>query len=163
MHGKGTETHLRRDFSTEKHVWKLPKSTWSTEARATGEAMEGYVRVWKEGDTEPGRSHGESRVLVHALWDVDPEHESWGYIHHDSLTGVLLPPFYRQGLRSCSRIIGDMQLIVGRAVLKPSVKARARSQHSIVGWMSPGRTVRFREWEPRRLILRPRQWSLSHN
>ena len=119
--------------------------------------------VWKDGDTEPGRSHGESGVLVHALWDVDPEHESWGHIHHDSLTGVLLPPFYRQGLRSCSRITGDMQLIVGRAALKPSVKARACSQHSIAGWMSPGRTVRFREWVPGRLILRPRQWSLSHN
>ena len=128
--------------------------------RSNGRICEGLV--WKEGDTEPGRSHGESRVLGHALWDMDPEHESWGYIHHDSLTGVL-PPFYRQGSRSCSRIVGDTQLIAGRAALKPTVKARACSQHSSAGWVSPGRTVRSREWVPRRLILRPRQWGLSHN
>ena len=56
-----------------------------------------------------------------------------GVIFIMTLTGVLSPPFYRQGLRSCSRITGDMQLIVGRAALKPSVKARACSQHSIAG------------------------------
>ena len=47
--------------------------------------------VWKEGDTEPGRGHGESGVLVHALWDVDPEHGSWGHIHHDSDRSVITP------------------------------------------------------------------------
>lgn len=93
MHGKVTKDHLGRVCLAEKHMWKLPKSTWSTANGATREAMEGCVKLWYEKrETWPqpyltGRSHGESRaclVLECALYHVGAVHDSWCYGHRNS-------------------------------------------------------------------------------